>query len=417
LSEDAVFELLYREAPAAPEAPAVRAQLVSLATEWARGSGTTPVTPADIAARLTTYEEEATRSGRHGRYRLITFSRDLAAAVERPEDWLDAFLYEGLYDRAAPFLAEDVARRRPGWERRLESALTLDPLVPVAAALVLRLAEPAPDLLRLGLEEAARTPLLAEALAREGAVPLPTLRELFHGARWQTALAAALGEWMAQSRREVRAELRDDWQRAVLRARTAEYEETPETLGLQYGLRLLFTEDPGLAAAWLAARLEDPDLPVYFSTDSPFATAIESLDRERRRQLLGTLHEAPILQSLLPRLVGGDPGLFRQLLRMPGLVAYHLAPLRRVPEAVWEELATAALDAAHDPREVAEASLFRPADPAAGIDRWQQRDHAFAAHPRLDLREVGHHGRQRVRDEVRRERERAAIQRPSRRRP
>jgi hypothetical protein len=63
---------------------------------------------------------------------------------------------------------------------------------------------------------------------------------------------------------------------------------------------------------------------------------------------------------------------------------------------------------------VAEASLFRPTDPGAPEDRWQQRDRAFAAlaeSPRADLREVGRLGRQRVQEEVRRERERAAVPR------
>jgi len=79
------------------------------------------------------------------------------------------------------------------------------------------------------------------------------------------------------------------------------------------------------------------------------------------------------------------------------------------------ELAAAALDSGHAPREVAEAALFRPTDPASQEDRWQQRDRAFAAlteNPRADLREVGRLGRQRVEEEVRRERERPVVPRP-----
>jgi hypothetical protein len=400
-SEDAVFALLYpgdegRAADVADVADAVSA----LAAEWARRS------PVEIADRLAAYESAAAEAGRRGRRRLFALCRALAAAAPRPEDWLDAFLAHGFYDRAIPFLEADAARRREGWERRLLSALAVDPLAEAAAALVLRLADPPPELRERALEELARTPLLAETLAREG-VPLPALRALLAARRWQTALAAALGEWIAPPAGEVRPELAGEWTAAVLRARTAEYEETAETLSLQYGLRLLLDRDPDLALAWLDARLADPDLPVYFAADSAFARAVAALDRPRRERLLRSLRQAPILQSLLPHLVGGDAGLFRQLLAAPALAAYHLAPLRRAPEAVWVELAAAALDSGHAPREVAEAALFRPTDPAAPEDRWQQRDRAFAAlagSPRADLREVGRLGRQRVEEEVRRER-------------
>jgi hypothetical protein len=322
-----------------------------------------------------------------------------------------------------------VALSREGWEKRLLSALALDPLAEAAATLALRRADLPPGLRERALEETARNPLLAEVLAREG-VPLATLQALLAAPRWQTALAAALGEWMAPSQGEVRPELAGTieepgaWRAAVLRARTAEYEETAETLGLQHGLRLLLGRDPDLALAWLTARLADLDLPVYFAADSAFARAIEVLDRPRRERLLGRLSapgvfgglgEAPILQSLLPHLVEGDAGLFDRLLAAPTLAAYHLAPLRRAPEAAWPRLAAAALDAGHAPREVAEAALFRPIDPAAPGDRWQQRDRSFAAlagSPREDLQEAGRLGRQRVQEEVRREAERTVAPRP-----
>jgi hypothetical protein len=388
-----------------------------LAAEWARRP------PGEIADRLAAYEQRAEQEGHRGRRRLFELGRAVAGLVEQPEAWLDAFLARGLYPLAILFLEEDVARRREGWEKRLLSALSLDPLAEMATTLVLRLDDPSPALSERALEEAARTPLLAEVLAREG-VPLNALRALLAAPRWQTALAAALGEWMAPPQGETRPELSGEWRVAVLRARTAEYEETAETLGLQHGLRLLLGRDPDLALAWLEARLADADLPVYFSADSAFARAVETLDRPRRERLLGLLSdsavfggqgEAPILQSLLPHLVEGDAGLFNRLLAAPNLAAYHLAPLRRAPEAVWSELAAAALDAGHAPRDVAEAALFRPRDPAAPGDRWQQRDRAFAAladGPREDLREAGRRGRQRVQEEVRREAERTAAPRP-----
>ena len=401
-SEDTVFDLLYppgqeRAGAAKPAPPAGAAPLPELAAAWAQRS------PQEVATRLAGYAQKAALWGRQGSRQRSAFAQALADAVERPEAWLDAFLTQGLYEPATAFLAADVARRRSGWERRLESAMALDPLAETAATLVLELAAAPPNLLERALEEAARTPLLAEALALRRSLPLPSLRALLASRRWQTALAAALGEWSSLPQGEVRPELEDDWTAAVLRARTAEYEETPETVGLQFGLRLVLGGNPDLAYAWLTARLADADLPVYFSADSPFAKAVEALDRERRERLLGVLHEAPFLQSLLPHLVGGDADLFRRLLALPALAAYHLAPLRRTPEAIWEELALAALDSGHGPREVAEASLFRS---TVGTDRWQERDRAYAAlaaHPRADLREVGLHGRKRVEEEIRRQ--------------
>ncbi|HEV7517308.1 MAG TPA: hypothetical protein VGR07_13480, partial [Thermoanaerobaculia bacterium] len=257
LSEDAVFALLY-PGEVGHAGPTPIASITDLAVEWAERS------PLEIADRLAAYERAAEQAGRHGRYRLFALCRALAAAAPRPEAWLDAFLARGFYGWAVPFLEQDVARRREGWERRLLSALAVDPLTEAAAALTLRLADPPPELRERALDEVARTPLLAETLAREG-VPLPALRALLAVRRWQTALAAALGEWLAPPSGEVRPELVVEWTAAVLRARTAEYEETAETLGLQHGLRLVLGGEPDLALAWLETRLADPDLPVYFA--------------------------------------------------------------------------------------------------------------------------------------------------------
>jgi hypothetical protein len=402
LGQDKVFELLYPPQDSSPEvrreAQAARDEAVrKLALEWARES------PQDVAGRVAFYEREAQRIGHNWLQNMPTLCQALAEEVGQPEEWLEEFFAQNLRRHlVSPFLERVVDLRRTGWETVLESCLDREPLEWSALSLVLKLPDPSPELLDNALEKVEDDSMLVETLCLQGKVPLATLRRLLLLPSWEAALAAAIGEWCADPEGEVREEVRPEWRLAVLRSKTGEYEETRQTVGLQYWLRGILAGDADLALEWLQSRLKDSALPWSFMGDSPFAAAIRNLRREQKEELLGELQPVHILWSILPILIDSDIELYRKLLGMKSLRDYHLAPLEGLPGPAWESLALAALDAGHAPEAVAGATCGSSHSwVGSGVEYWESWDQAFTAfenHSREDLREVGQYGRAAVRD-------------------
>src|SRR4051812_1594648 len=349
LGQDDVFELLYPSQDPSPEArreaQAVRDEAVRiLAGEWAKES------PKVVADRMAFYEREAQRIGHNWLQNMPAFCRALANEVDEPEEWLDAFSAKELrHHLMSPFLERIVETRRAGWEELLASHLDHGILEGTALSLALTLTDLPAALLERALAKAKDDVMLVEILCLQSRVPLATLRRLLLLPSWEAALAAAIGEWCADPQGEVRDEIRSEWRSAILRSKTGEYEETRQTVGLQYWLRDILASDAGLAFDWLLSRLKDSDLPSSFMGDSPFAAAIRLLGKEQRENLLVRLQPSSILWSMIPAVVDSDIDLYRKLLRIESLKDYHLEPLERLPDPVWESLALAALDAGYAP--------------------------------------------------------------------
>jgi hypothetical protein len=398
LDVDPVFELLYPKPGVDPrsrveeEAAQIKA-INALAVEWAKES------PREVAKRIAFYEQEALRAAQDWLQNMQALCQSLAESVDAPENWLDPLLREGLRRHLiSPFLQRAVELRREGWEDWLAFYLDREPLVWTAISVILQLPDPPPQLLSHALLKAVEDMMLVEILCLQKRVPLSTLRLLLGLPSWETALAAAVGEWCADQQGEVREEVRPEWQAAILRAKTG------ETVGFQYWLGIILTSNADLAFDWLQSRLKDSDLPWSFMGDSPFSRAASALRETQRKKLLEELKPASLLQSLIPALIRRDEELFRRLLDIPSLADYHLEPLGGPQAPGWESFARAALDAGYDPEAIARAALGTSYSWAgSGLEYWEQWDQAFAAfenHPREDLREVVRIGRKYVQDEI-----------------
>ena len=393
VGQDQVLELLYPPLGTYRERQAYLDEAVKrLATEWAQES------PQQVARRIAFYEQEAERIGYSFMNSMSDFCRVLAESVEAPEEWLDVLLKENLREiLLSPFLTRLVELRRTCWERRLEDSLDVDHLMWSAASLILTLPDPPPRLLDRALVKVRDEAMLVEGICIRKKAPLPTLRLLFRLPSWETTLAAAVGEWCAEPQGEVREEIRPEWRDAILRAKTADYNESRQAVGLQYWLGVILASDADLALDWLRSRLKDSDLPSYFMKDSVFVRAVRALREEQKESLLKELAPARILRSLLPLLIGTNAESYRRLLAIGSLKDYHLDPLGGLPNADWRELALVALDAGYSPEAIALAA-FRTsgAQRGSGIEYWQRWDQAFAVfeeHSRWDFREVVRHGR------------------------
>lgn len=399
--QDEVFDLLYP--PRDSSAEEYRSRQVQrnealrrLAVEWARES------PEQVAARIAFYEQEAQQIHYGWMQNMPGLCRALAEAVDEPERWLDALLRSDLRGHLiSPFLERIVELRREGWKQRVQDCLETEALAWTAASLILTLPEPSPALLDRVFGRLGELTSLVEGLCLRKEVPLATLRSLLNFPAWETALAAAVGEWCSDPEGEVRAEIYPEWRAAVLRAKTEDYEDAEHKVGLQYWLGPILASDPDLALEWLRSRLRDPDLPWHFMGDSPFSIATHALRRQQKEELLGGLAPAEILQSLVPTLVGRDVDLYKRLLSLSALKDYHLAPIGGPQVHGWEDFALAALDAGDSPEAIAQASFGTSHGwVGSGVEYWERWDQAFAAfegHPRADFRDVVRSAREWVR--------------------
>jgi len=359
LSIDPVFKLLYpevgvfdvpglgRQEAAAAALEAIR----SLAREWKERSA------VEVAAQLAAYEEEAKLTS--GERLSDVLARELGRIVAEPAIWFEAFLGPGLHTLAAALIEQIVEDRRRGWQQHLDRCFDLAPQLRFSAAQqVLQMPKPSRRLMARATGVAEEVPWLVETLALQRLLPVATLRLMLRHPHWQVALAAAVGECNSAGggpySNWVRDEIRDDWWKAVLRARSAEG-DGENLQGFGSWLRTILMSDPQLAFEWLQRQLGEPDLPVRILSDGAFAGAARVLLREHKKQLLAKLPDLPLAGSLVNCLVGRDPDLYRCLLARHDLRAHHLTPLVGVPDEAWANLALLALDAGYSPDDVARA--------------------------------------------------------------
>ena len=373
LEPDPVFELLY-PAPTTDRddralLDAHEQALADLAWQWSRRS------PQEVADALQEYETESALIGHNDLRKVNELCQKLAEATEHPELWVEAFIQRDLSaSLLRPFLEKTVELRPREWQTYAERCLDREQYSWSATAAILRQIKTPTLLLERAIDRATHLPDLVEILCLRREVPLATLGALLKHESWVTALAAAAGEWTASSQSGIRQEILGDWRQAVLRAKTG------TTAMLEYSLEDILANDPALAFEWLQLRLQDEDLPPFFS-GGPFASATRALEENHKRALLDQLNACSFLRSLLPLLIGEDPVLYQRLLARQDLANHHLYPLegKEPNDPVWIRLALQAIRSGHDPREIAGTAFYSHEGIAGhGVEYWTQREAGFA---------------------------------------
>jgi hypothetical protein len=389
LSVDPVFEELFPESDR-DEIPELEpATLFTLVSTWSRESART------VAERLAHYEQEARQVDRYWPRYTPQVCREIAARIDVPAEWLDAFSEHGLPgDLAEPFFREILSRRPEGWETLLEKWLDTDAWGETVASLLAGVEDLPARLAERTLSALEAKPRLIQHLALRNEICLPLMRTLICSHQSDAALAAAIGAWSAHPRGELPPELRESWRQAILRTDSS----TPAKF-LESSLAQVLEKDPDLAFEWLRARIAASSIPRGLDdARSPLRRALATLDRSQREGLLANLVPIPDLRRMLLHLVGKDLDLYRQLLGRADLRDYHLVPLQGFPDPQWIPLALAAARAGWAEREIANAALRSPhAYSGVGLEywtRWHRSFEALGADSHEEIRAIGKAGQE-----------------------
>lgn len=388
LENELEFELLYTWGASA-DLREHELALDDLAEQWVGRP------PLEVGRQLLRYETEAHLIGKTSRA-IDLFCRLLAEKSDQPEIGLDVFLELDLGSRfVRPFLSELVRIRRDGWEDRLERCLELETYREIAVQLLLETSDPPPFLLDRAFEKLALFPETVYTVCLWQSIPLSTLERLLRHPSKEVAFAAAAGEWTSSPRGEIRPGFEEAWNQVV-----REYQPTGRNTSLDYWIAEILESDSNIALDWLLRHLGD--LHQFALPRGIFISAIEPLDRSQRAEILNELTQA-IPPWSIRRLVARDLELYRRLLSLEALRAYHLVPLEGLPDDEWIALAMFALEAGYHPQKVAEAS-FEKSVTGWGIRHWTERQEAFEAlesHEYPGLREAARWGRERASRELR----------------
>jgi hypothetical protein len=397
LSADPVFETLYpsflgvslAEGPE-PVQQALREAEESarrLARSWARRP------PDEVIDDLARYAAE-TKWGHSSLGTIAEFEESLALGADEPDRWVRILLEKkGGPSLLSAFLHRVVEERRPDWKALLERCLRTGNYAWAASTRVLRLPEPPDDLLEFAVARA--EPQLVEGACLQGKVATETLRRLLSDRDPRIALAAAIGEWLAEPRESVRPEVRAEWRNVVVGAKVRDLESRPHE---GYWLQAILSLDPELAFDWLQAQLalEAQEQPVPASAHGLIPAAIRALAPPQRARLLAELGPDSFSVSLLRHLIGDSRLLFRKLLGRRELRSVHLAPLAgKPPDSRWASLARLALEAGHQPHEIAAVSfdfidVFTPS--VEHYSRWETGFRRLTKSEHPGLREAGGYG-------------------------
>ena len=335
----------------------------------------------------------AINGGRGGRlWRLFS---ELARTVTNPEEWLSAAVQRD---------ASDDAVSSFGWQlmevdeaaavRWLQRLLAVARYEQIAVNYVLRLPNPPPTLLDLALSKfsAKRYDPLQLGLLR--LPPDVMLRLLTHEDR-EVRVLAALAEWCAEPKGEVRLALRTDWRKAALEA------EDEDSFHLEAVLRA----DPTLAYDWIERKIGTYDL--KYRIRALVSGAASVIPVERRIDLIKRLASA-YDDEFFAALFRGDMVVFAAWLSLPLDDHFKLQPLEAARWSVggdsqpylitdrWIAMAVCALDAGISDavlaRHVRPSMLSAQGDWSKFFERLMKEYKRLLDHPDRRLHRAGREG-------------------------
>ena len=155
--------------------------------------------------------------------------------------------------------------------------------------------------------------------------------------------AAAVGEWGAPPRGQVRASLKDFWRKAVI-----------SCLERQHEGEEIFRNDPSIAFEWLQLRMKENRIFSHYG-ENLLTVALQVISLEQRKALTKDVGVSLLHDELIHGIVDDQLEIYHDLLQNDRLKRLHLAPLAGSPTGIWIKKALLALDAGYSPSDIAQA--------------------------------------------------------------
>lgn len=224
-----------------------------------------------------------------------------------------------------------------------------------------------------------------EWMSAAGNIPVETLASLLGHDDPEISGAAAIGEWLADPKGQIRDNLLPKWRAAIVNVNPDEYE-----------LGNILRADPPLAHDWLSRQIEK-DSWIGWRDPSSFEQAVSVLNRAQRLSLLRSLKQKFVHQSVAVALVGDDLDLYAGFLQDDEMTPVHLFPLAGRPTGLWPERAKLAMEAGFSAEKVgwaAYASGQRWEDSESAMWRdWEQQFATLCSHEHAGIRSAAEVGR------------------------
>jgi hypothetical protein len=384
------FEILYpiTERERISEFNVIHRPIVrKLAEDWSQRE------PIVIAKRLCWIVEEAKFIDNPWPNWGIYLCDAIAELIEKPIEWVEAFISEGLSgDLAAPFLKKAAINNKPGWIDLAQEYLQHPTLKGRIISIVLKLENPPKDLIDEVFRNLSGYSELIGHLCISKEIPEKTMLKLLNYEDEEIASAAAYGEWYADPKKEARKPLLSSWRMVVIKSRK------------EFFIQDVIENDGELALDWLINFIQS-DTPHTHRYSRLLIIAVSSLDRNSKESILEIIPLSWEFVELIYHLIGYDLTIYQSLLENERLKEFHLIPLYWSNETEWIDKASLALKKGYSTREIAIAVYGFAAYgfPSKGIIRvgkesntwreWVDRFEKLMSHENEQIREVGFIGK------------------------
>lgn len=317
-----------------------------LAEEWSKNE------PDQVVKTLTTVETESRAAG----ISCMSWSRHvccrIAETTDRLATWTAAlFKHNASPQLIEPFLDKLAAAAPSAAGPWISAALGLPSLRALGVYMVVKhytSQSPLWSAASLYFKECSHS---VGIWVLHGNVRSENAKALLKFSEPSVASAVAVRLWQGNSKSRIPEELLPDWKNVIV-----------EHVDEDHVLQGVFQVHQDVAFRWIAMRVEgirDGTRPFWFGSkcNRALSTAIHTLTRQQRRELIDKLPRTSAVAELVRRLVGRDMELFLHLLAQEELEGVRLDPLRlddelgqqaenSVPEfdEGWQKMAVAAME-------------------------------------------------------------------------
>jgi hypothetical protein len=206
-------------------------------------------------------------------------------------------------------------------------------------------------------------------------VPDRTLKFLLNHENLLISTHAAVGEWCAIPKGEVRVSISEEWKQAILKAE-----------GHEFWIGEILKGDKALAFDWVIRRIQGGSSLVHFFVVNELKAAISVLDSNQRLAVLHHINiEGYSTSVLISELGKEDLQVYAAILKEPRFSKYHLASLGGHPTELWTEKVIRAISAGYSPDQIANSTLHYDnswsGDESAMWQRWIDDFNSFRTHP------------------------------------